>query len=155
MKFYLISIILVSMNASAQNLIHLNCNGVLITKYKSQDIKNSTNTPTKDSVTIDASNGSVLEGTIAEGIIKIPTFTGNATDTRFRGSINPTNITEKQRKELNISYRLWYYSFDRYSGNYNVKLWYLAPPLKSANVIWDEWDFEENGTCTELERKKF
>jgi len=139
------------MNASAQNLIHLNCNGNLIVKFN----KNTTNTTTNGSVTIDASNGSVLEGTIAEKIIKIPTFTSTATDTRFRGAINPKNITEKQQKELNIIYYLWYYSFDRYSGSYNVKLFYRAPPIKNGDTNWDEWDFEENGMCTVIEQKKF
>lgn len=154
-KFCLIPIIAICVNASAQNLIHLNCEGNLISKYESADSKNTHKLQTKGSVTIDSSNGSVIEGTIAEGIIKIPSFTSTATDTRFRGHINTNNITEKQMKELNAVHLLWYYSFDRYSGNYNIKHWYKMPPMKRGNILWDEWDFEESGTCIELAQKKF
>ena len=145
----------VCMNVSAQNLIYLNCSGNLTSKYKSEDFKNTTNTSTNGSVAIDATDGRVLEGTIAQGIIKIPSFTSTATDTRFRGEINPNNITEKQRKDLNQTHFFWYYSFDRYNGNYTVRHWYKAPPMKNGSVTWDEWDLEEKGTCTEITQRKF
>ena len=145
----------VCINASAQNLIHLNCEGSLVSKYKSQDFNNTTNIQIKESVTIDANTGRVLEGTSAEGIIKIPTFSSTVSDTRFRGSIDTSKISEKQIDELKIAYLQWYYSFDRYSGNYKVKSWYRKPPINRGNTRWDEWDSEENGHCVESAQKKF
>lgn len=149
MKYYILLSIFFFGNLHAEPLVHLDCTATIT------EANSSRNFSTKGSVTIDASSGAVLEGTFAEGVNKLPTFRSTASETRFRGYIDPSKFTDEQIKTLKVDYLYWNYSFDRYSGTYNVSLSKRIPPKKRGEVLWDEFNYEENGNCKEIVDRKF